>query len=466
MKDGRPSILIYNPISGHGHLDSWNALFVSLLLERGYRILVLTPDRHSLQSHLAQRKLTDHPRLRVLDWEGAHRRLSLIRLWNYIRRIWKIWLAHGENYTQKLPESRITPGMQSHVRMRKRIFQIIVPPLYWPSRVVHLLYQQVARAILQDGDSENPSEIHHLRPVDTARRINEALKKSPWRPGGVFNMYLDMYKTGVNPWRKFAAVCRLPWGGIKFVPSEAPLGEGYFTLPSFRGMCFLDESICKAYSTSLPDKYFQYLPDVTNVDLTEGPCPLAEDVRFRAAERKIVFLGGCIGGQKNIARWCELITLADPKRWFFVQVGEIHVGTFSPEDKAAFERLTKTPPENLLLHTQYVSDEREFNAVIRVADILFAVYRNFRISSNMLGKAGYFEKPILVSDGFLVAERVRRYGIGIVVPQDDVQAMLGALERLAAEPVPPENFAKYRRDFNEQVAGDCLENFLNHVLAG
>ncbi len=466
MRNYVPSVLIYNPISGHGHLDSWNTLFVGLLLERGYRILVLTPDRQTLQSHLAQRQLTDHPRLRVLDWEVTHRRPTLIRIWNYIGRIWRIWLAHGENYAERRPESRINPGMKSHVRMRKRIFQIIIPPLYWPSRVVHLLYQQIAGAMLQGSDQGSPSEIHYLGPVEMARRINASLKKSPWHPDLIFNMYLDMYKTGVKPWRKFAAVCRLPWSGIRFVPSEPPPGEGYYTLPSFRGMCFLDEAICRAYSKSLPDKNFQFLPDVTNVELTEGPCPLAEDVRIRAAARKVVFLGGCIGGQKNIARWCELITLADPKRWFFVQVGEIHVGTFSPLDRVAFERLTGTLPENLLLHTQYLSDEREFNAVIQTSDILFAAYRNFRISSNMLGKAGCFEKPILVSDGFLMADRVRRYGIGAVVPQDNVQAMLEALEQLAEKPLPPENFAKYRADFNEQVAGDCLEKFLNRVLAG
>ena len=40
MNSGRPCILVYNPLAGHGHLDSWNALFVSLLLAGGYRVRV------------------------------------------------------------------------------------------------------------------------------------------------------------------------------------------------------------------------------------------------------------------------------------------------------------------------------------------------------------------------------------------------------------------------------------------
>jgi glycosyltransferase involved in cell wall biosynthesis len=105
------------------------------------------------------------------------------------------------------------------------------------------------------------------------------------------------------------------------------------------------------------------------------------------------------------------------------------------------------------------------NAVIHAADILFAAYKNFRISSNMPSKAAHFAKPILVSDGFLMGDRVRRYGIGIVVDQDDVQDMLCALERLAQNPVVPEHFAAYRAELSEQTAGDRLENFVNHVLA-
>lgn len=462
MKRSRPCLLIYNPLSGHGHLDSWNALFVSLLLDRGYRVLALTPDRKALESRLTQQKLGEHPRLLVLDWNAPRFQLKNPPRMQNIQKLWHWWLSYGKSYAEQYPESRVIPGMPARIRMKKRVFQSIVPPLYKLSYAFHaLFFQKIPREVDDPGD---PSEVHYLEPVDMAYRINAAIEKSPWRPDCLFNMYMDMYKTGVDGWRQFALLCRLPWGGIRFVPSDPPPREGYYSLPSLRGMCFLDEAVCRAYRASLPGKHFQYIPDITNVELSEHQFFLAEEILCRAAGRKIVFLGGSIVGKKNIARWCELITLADSARWFFVQVGEIHGNTFSPADMAAFERLVTQPPENLLLYPHYLSDEREFNAIIRTADILFAVYRNFRNSSNMLSKAAYFEKPILVSDGCLMGDRVRHYGIGHAVPHDDVQAMLCALERLAEEPVPLENFAAYRAACSGETAGDNLERFIQYIL--
>lgn len=449
MNKARACILIYNPISGHGHLDSWNALFISLLLERGYRVLALTPDRKALDSRLAQRKLSGHPLLHMLDWNAFN---LVRRTTNHLDRLANWWPTYGDLYANHRQGSAVTPGMHFFVRLKKRVLQLVVPPLYRASKIIYSC-----------ADDQNASESHLLDPADTAERIRAGLKNSPWRPDCVFNMYLDMYRTDAKSWGKFEAICRFPWGGIRFVPSDSPQ-EGYYRLRSLRGICLLDETACQRYGASITNKCFQYLPDVTNAEVPEGPCTLAEEVKRRAAGRKMVFLGGSIGGQKNIARWCELIALADPTRWFFVQVGEIHANTFSWDDAAAFERLAAAPPENVFLYRHYLPDEREFNAIVRVANILFAAYRDFRISSNMLSKAAHFEKPILVSDGYLMADKVRRYGIGLVVPQDNAQAMLIALERLAAKPVQLENFAAYRAEFNEQAAGNSLEMFLEEAM--
>jgi hypothetical protein len=351
-------------------------------------------------------------------------------------------------------------------RMKKRVFQFIVPPLFLASRALYSLCRQTHSSEQYISSPEEPSEIHYLDPVDMAQRINAALQRSPWQPDFIFNMYLDMYKTSVEPWRQFAAICRIPWGGIRFVPSDPPPREGYYTLSSLRGMCFLDESTCQSYRSSISDKHFQYLPDVTNAELPEKPCPMAEEILRRAAGRKIVFLGGSVGGHKNVARWCELIALADPKRWFFVQVGEIHASTFSVEDTASFERFATVPPENLFLYTRYLLDERDFNAIIRVVDILFAVYRNFRISSNMLTKAAFFKKPIIVSQGVLMGRLVEQFGIGIAVPEQDCAVMLAALEKLATCPPPETCYANYMTRFNEGELASRLDAFVVCCLEG
>src|SRR5215213_3460424 len=98
MKNSKPCVLIYNPISGHGHLDSWNVLFVGLLLEGGYRVLALTPDRRALESRLARRKLADLSLLHILDWDA-----SSVTWRCRFDRAWTWWLNYGDIYANKRP---------------------------------------------------------------------------------------------------------------------------------------------------------------------------------------------------------------------------------------------------------------------------------------------------------------------------------------------------------------------------
>jgi hypothetical protein len=168
--------------------------------------------------------------------------------------------------------------------------------------------------------------------------------------------------------------------------------------------------------------------------------------------------------QKNIAQWCKLIAIADPGRWFFIQIGQVYENTLAADDLAAYKRLVASLPVNMVLHEQYLPDEREFNFLIHISDVLFAVYRDFRISSNMLGKAAVFEKPILVSDRYLMGDRVRRYGIGLGVSEDDADEMLAGLQKLTSNPIPVDNFAKFRDDFSTAAMATRLKSFFDRAL--
>jgi glycosyltransferase involved in cell wall biosynthesis len=229
-------------------------------------------------------------------------------------------------------------------------------------------------------------------------------------------------------------------------------------------MCFLDEHAVSAYSAADPDRTFAFLPDVTNTNLPAMTPALVMEIQRRAAGRNVVLMCGSIEGRKNVGAFCQLALKADPARWFFAMVGQAHPHTFSQQDQNALKHFIDAHEGNTFYSDTFFRDERDMNAVIQASDILFAAYKNFTISSNMLGKTAHFTKPILVSDGFLMGDRVRRYGIGMVVDQDDVQDMLGALERLAKNPVAPEHFAMYRAEFSEQTAGDSLGKFLTQAL--
>ncbi len=468
MTRERPCILIYNPVSGHGHLDSWNAIFVSLLLDKGWRVLALTPDTGALLSRLDQRGVKESPDFQVLDWNALPVGMSRAAMVATLRTLWRRWDAFGDRFFYQRAGSEVTDDMPPLIYWRTRACQIAVPFFFRTSHFLYARYRLLRQWHIQyrrrrtNGQPEAEyidPEAGYFEPVEVAGRVNAALRNARWTPSIMFNMYMDAYRTTVDDWKRFESMNRFPWAGIRFVPSELPT-EGYYDLTSLRGMCFLDEDLCRTYGDRLSEKHFEYLPDITETALPEKPSELSDEIRRRAAGRKVVFLGGSIGGQKNLARWCELIGLADPDNWYFVQIGELHRGTFTVGDTTAFDRLLAAPPENLFIKPEYLEDERVFNAIIAVSDILFAVYRDFRISSNMLCKAANFKKPILVSDRYLLGQRVVRYGIGRAVDENDTSKMLEGMCDLIHNPVPADNFVEFLTAFSIEKFADRLDRFL------
>jgi len=437
-------ILLYNPISGRGHLDGWLAMFAAILLQRGYTVYCLAPDTEALLLRLRQRGLEQHPNLAILPWPCKE-------------HAYNFWHTLVVRYVNRLECTRITPDMSFLRRCKKRLAQLLVPPAYTFFGTV----RRSVRALKATTDNE----AGFLSPDDWGRQIQNVLRTLPSDQYFLFNMYMDMYSTDQASWQNFTRHCPLPWAGLRFIPEPKPR-EAYYTLPALRGMCFMDKALCQAYSATLPEKSFACLPDVTDASLPPAPPPAVQTITERAAGRKVVFMGGSIGGQKNIAQWRELIHRADPQRFFFVQVGEIHYNTCSQEEQNILHDLTSAPPENFFMHGEYLADERDFNACIAASDVIFAVYKNFRISSNMPGKAAAFGKPILVSDRYLMGETVRRYGLGAAVPEDDTIAILAALERLIQTPPELENFAAYNAAHNEEAMGRALEQFLDACMSG
>lgn len=405
---GMPSILIYNPISGHGHLDSWNAMFISILLDAGWRVNALTPDAQDLTRRLKSKNQAFLERLCVLDW-------------NVLR----------PSFAQ---------------------------------RVLGRLQRMIG---IQSRDQFNTKDLdpRFLDPVEFGRRINASIKKCKWQPSFVFNMYMDMYPSDGTRWLQFESLNKLPWAGIRFVPIPEHT-EIYYVQTALKGMCFLDERVCRQAELAMTHKVFGYLPDITENALPLTESALVREIKDKARGRKIVFMGGTIGGNKNLACWYQLIHLADSQEFYFVQIGEMFEDTLTSEDVLELEKIKKKCPENLYIKLEYLPDEAMFNEVIQTSDIIFAVYRNFKISSNMPGKAAAFSKPILVADGFLMGERVSQYGIGLTVPEHDVEAMLTAMTTLVkASGSMTNQFEHYRRDFSLQALGQHLIGFFKKCMS-
>ena len=69
----------------------------------------------------------------------------------------------------------------------------------------------------------------------------------------------------------------------------------------------------------------------------------------------------------------------------------------------------------------------QFNALVELCDVIFSVYEDFYFSSNMLAKAAYFKKLVIVNKGFCMDERVKQFQLGLSVESGDIKGCYEAL---------------------------------------
>lgn len=389
-------------------------------------------------------------RLTLLPWTRDIRPWhvrSFSRARDYLREFLK---RHGGGSPAGDPEQDIS----SLARKRRAFFRKITPPLY---SLTGSLFPRFFHPDKGDAVPFDP-------PRSAAIRIARALHGTTRKPDLIIHLYLDMYDMTEDAWARYESVCPTPWVGVRFDPPADPCRDGFCRIGSCRGAFFLDEGAAQRYAAYFGDKHISFLSDVTDTRLPTSPTVFETEVRRKSAGRKIVFMGGTIGGQKDLATWYELIRTASKGRFYFLQVGEVIEGTLSIEDRAAYDAVIKDPPENFFCLSGFLPDEAEFNALIRASDIIYAVYRDFRLSSNMLAKAACFEKPILVSGRYVMGERVRRYSLGLTVAEGDVDGIAEALDVLATRPGTSYGFAKYRSDFSEERFADALDSCVKHCL--
>lgn len=438
-------LIVYNPISNEGHLDSWHALFVDLLLQAGWPVIAVTNDPKGLEQKLAHRKCVMKG-LTILSIEEKP-----LSLRSRLRQLWQKFNAYCDaRRFQQSQTGELLPLWL--LKAVQRLFEFL-----------RQIYSDKNHAAQTATTSNQSSSATHLDPQVFCHRVNHLIEQNPGDIAGVLNMYVDAYPPSLLSWQNFGLKDNLPWMGLCITPGAEPV-EAYYQLQNYKGTLFLDETVRLQYQQRMPERHFEFLPDITETGLPERTSALAEQMKHRARGRKIVFLGGSIGKQKNLSRWLELVALADADKWFFAQIGRINKNNLTKEDEQALTRVQAQLPENLLIWSEYLPDERSFNEIISLSDVIFAVYRDFGRSSNMLSKAAYFEKTILVTEDTLMATRVQQYGIGLAVKQDDPHSMLAGLEALEHLPALANKFEAYRQEVSPSVVQDRLVSFIQTCI--
>ena len=115
---------------------------------------------------------------------------------------------------------------------------------------------------------------------------------------------------------------------------------------------------------------------------------------------------------------------------FFLVAGKIN------QDKDTdfiIEKLSELEA-NSCTYLQTIEDDKYFNELIQLSDIVFLGYRAFYHGSGILTKAAYFNRPVIATKGHCIGERVEKYNLGITIEEDNHNQYIAALKLLTYNP--------------------------------
>jgi glycosyltransferase involved in cell wall biosynthesis len=209
-------------------------------------------------------------------------------------------------------------------------------------------------------------------------------------------------------------------------------------------------------------KPVQYLPDITDCsvdDLDSLPRQLGLEPKIRP----IIGLLGHLRPSKGIREMISFARSTPDLDVTFLLAGSCRWEEFETEDVEYIKRAIDED-SRIVFHPERIPSEASYNALVRASDVLWAVYRNCPHSSNTIAKAAFFEKPIVVADGYLMADRTRRYSLGVVVAENDATALRAAILPMLSDPAGWRSrnlprWEEFRRDHSNECFRESLREW-------
>lgn len=193
----------------------------------------------------------------------------------------------------------------------------------------------------------------------------------------------------------------------------------------------LDEGMMETVA-DFSGKKTAFLPDVTDCTLDDDE-PLPAKLGLLPKKRPIIGLLGHLRPSKGVAEMIQFANSEPELDVTFLLAGSCRWEEFPPEQAAMIQRAVKED-ERVVFHPKRIPDGSPYNSLIRACDVLWAIYHDCPHSSNTLSKAAFFERPVIVEDGYLMARQTREYALGEVVPPHDPAALRTTLHSMLDDP--------------------------------
>jgi glycosyltransferase involved in cell wall biosynthesis len=234
------------------------------------------------------------------------------------------------------------------------------------------------------------------------------------------------------------------WMGILFHPKFSRINTE--TVPSLQnpayayysflrskccyGIGLLDEGICERTLQITGVKRAIVFPDITDTELSKAENAFLKKISEKTKGRRIVGVLGYLLRSKGIIPFIKAAAQCKAMPFYFILAGDLIKQSFSRDELDFLVEFIANNPDSISWHTERIPDEGVFNQIACFCDILFAAYLNFHHSSNILTKAAVFRKPVIVSKGFCMAERVSEYKMGICVEEGNVDEIARAIIKI------------------------------------
>lgn len=260
------------------------------------------------------------------------------------------------------------------------------------------------------------------------------------------------------------------WSGLYLHPKHLRIKTGNVVSQEcckiFKARCchtiaVLDEGIAPRLKNALKKKVIVF-PDITNLecpDITDE----AKGILSKAGGKVIVSLIGVLSKKKNVHTFLKLAKRLDASRFFFLIAGDLEKSSWNKAELDEILNFHANSPENVHFCLRTIPDGTQYNSLVKISNIIFAMYNNFYHSSNTLTKAAAFRKPVIVGDGYLMAERVNKYGIGKAVRQGDVEGCISAIEDIAQD-IHGHNTNSYDHYYEMHSYNTLAKSLIDFVL--
>lgn len=205
-----------------------------------------------------------------------------------------------------------------------------------------------------------------------------------------------------------------------------------------------------------------HLPDITDHS-KDGDDSLPRELGLIPKVRPVIGLLGHIRPSKGVAEMIAFARSVPELDATFLLAGSCRWAEFPPEEEEMIKRAVAEDPR-IIFHPERIPEETSYNALVRACDVLWAFYRDSPHSSNTLAKGAFFERPVVVAEGHLMARVTRRYSLGAVVEKNDMTALREVLVPMLADPngwlaANPPRWEEFRRDNSKECFGERLREW-------